>query len=213
LTAHPQGETVIFTRLREMTESVTFATATKYFRELQAMPITVSELAEQTGHGASKASNKSFIERLHYWTRERLLLPIGKRYPGTGRRRLYPDTARQEALILNAMMEAGVPIEAQRTVMKKLHEMLRQTPDLWPRLKEQQLDRLLVIETHQGKSTPYFVGGYTIDPRIERVIVFSLIETFSALKDKTSGTSTSFIEAAAALAAQSKVKATGGANG
>jgi hypothetical protein len=45
----------------------------------------------------------------------------------------------------------------------------------------------LVIETHQGKSTPYFVGGYTIDPRIERVIVFSLTETFLALKDKTGG--------------------------
>jgi hypothetical protein len=90
--------------------------------------------------------------------------------------------------------------------------MLRQTPDLWPRLKEQQLDRLLVIETHQGKSKPYFVGSYTIDPRIERVIVFSLTEIFSVLQDKPSDTSTSWQEAAA-LAAQSKVKETGGANG
>jgi DNA-binding transcriptional MerR regulator len=151
------------------------------------MPMTVSEIAERTGHGASKTSNKSFIERLHYWTRERLLLPLGKRHPGTGRRRLYPDTAVQEALILNAMMEAGVSVEAQRAVMKKLYEMLRQTPDFWPRLKEQQLDRLLVIETHRGKSTPYFVGGYTIDPRIERVTVFSLTEIFSVLQDNTGG--------------------------
>jgi DNA-binding transcriptional MerR regulator len=142
------------------------------------MPITVSEIAERTGHGASHASNQSFIERLHYWTRERLLLPIGKRHPGTGRRRVYPDTAAQEALILNAMMERGVPVEDQRKVMKVLHEQPQRTPNSWP-------DRLLVIETHQGKSKPYFVGGYTIDHRIECVTVFSLTEIFSDLQDKT----------------------------
>jgi DNA-binding transcriptional MerR regulator len=178
------------------------------------MPMTVSEIAERTGHGASKASNKSFIERLHYWTRERLLLPIGKRYPGTGRRRLYPDTALQEAVILNAMMERGVPVEGQRHVMKVMREWRQQNPDLWPRLKEKQPDLLLVIETYQGRSRPYFhEGPYTTHPDIESVHVFNLTKLFSVLRDKTSGTSTSFVEAAEALAAQSKVKATGGANG
>jgi DNA-binding transcriptional MerR regulator len=151
------------------------------FSGITVMPMTVSEIAEQTGHGASKASNKSFIERLHYWTRERLLLPIGKRHPGTGRRRVYPDTALQEALILNAMMEAGVSVEDQRKVMKILREQQQRTPGLWP-------DPLLVIETYQGKSKPYFTGvGYEIDPRIERVVVFSLAEIFSVLQDKTGG--------------------------
>jgi DNA-binding transcriptional MerR regulator len=178
------------------------------------MPMTVSEIAERTGHGASKASNKSFIERLHYWTRERLLLPIGKRHPGTGRRRLYPDTADREALILNEMMEAGVSVEDQRRVMKAVHERQQQTPDLWPRLKEQQPTLYLVIETYQGRSRPYFCeGSYTTDPRITRVIAFNLTDMFSVLPDKTPGTATSFTEVAAELAAQRKIKATGGANG
>jgi DNA-binding transcriptional MerR regulator len=144
------------------------------------MPMTVSEIAERTGHGASKASNKSFIERLHYWTRERLLLPIGKRHPGTGRRRLYPDTALQEAPILNAMMERGVPVEDQRRVMKVMREWQQQNPDLWPRLKEQQPDLLLVIEMYRGRAKPYFhEGPYTTHPDIESVQVFDLTEIFS----------------------------------
>jgi DNA-binding transcriptional MerR regulator len=139
------------------------------------MPLTVSEIAEQTGHGASKASNKSFIERLHYWTRERLLLPIGKRNPGTGRRRLYPDTALHEALILNDMMEMGVPVEDQRRVMKVVHEWQRRMqPDLW-----------LVIETYRGRSKPYFhEGPYTTHPDVRSAHVFNLTEIFSDLQDK-----------------------------
>jgi DNA-binding transcriptional MerR regulator len=86
------------------------------------MPITVSEIAERTRHGAS---NNRFIERLHYWTRERLLIPMGKRNPGTGKRRLYPDTAVQDALILNAMMEAGVSVEAQRLAIFRFREERR----------------------------------------------------------------------------------------
>ena len=104
--------------------------------------------------------------------------------------------------------------------MKVVHErqQQRERPDLWPQLKEKQPDLWLVIETYRGKSKPYFVeGSYTLDPRIERVTAFSLTEIFSVLQDKTSstssGTSMSFMQAAAALAAQSKVKATGGVNG
>jgi DNA-binding transcriptional MerR regulator len=144
------------------------------------MPISVSEIAERTGHGASKASNRSFIERLHYWTRERLLLPTGKRYPGSGKRRLYPVSALQEALLLNVMLEAGVSVEDQRTAMKVLREQPQRTPGHWP-------EPFLVIETHQGKSKLYFTGGYTADPRIERAVVISLAETFSILQDQTGG--------------------------
>ena len=135
------------------------------------MPITVSEIAERTGHGAS---DQRFIERLHYWTRERLLLPLGKRYPGTGKRRVYSESAVEHARFLNAMTEARVPIEDQRRVMKAIQEREQRTPDFWPRLKEQP-DLFLAIETYQGRSKPYFhEGSYTFDPQFERAIVFNL---------------------------------------
>jgi DNA-binding transcriptional MerR regulator len=136
---------------------------------LQFMPITVSEIAEQVGRG----DDNRFIERLHYWTRERLLLPLGKRHPGTGKRRVYAESAVQHARFLNAMTEARVSIEDQQRAMKVIREREQQTPDLWP-LKEEH-DVWLVIETYQGKSTPYFVeGSYTIPPNIESVHGFNL---------------------------------------
>jgi DNA-binding transcriptional MerR regulator len=135
------------------------------------MPITVSEIAERTRHGAS---NNRFIERLHYWTRERLLLPIGKRSPGTGKRRLYAESAVKEALILDEMMKAGVSVEDQRKVMK----VVQQTPGLWPETS----DSLLVIETYSGRSKPYFTGGgYTIHPDVERTLVINLARLFDRL--------------------------------
>jgi DNA-binding transcriptional MerR regulator len=139
-----------------------------------AMPMTVSEIAERTGHGAS---DNRFIERLHYWTRERLLLPIGKRNPGTGRRRLYPDTAHQDARILDAMLSAGVSVEDQQLVMKKFREMRQQqqTPDRWH-------DHYLVIERVPGRAQarPFFgEGSYTVRPAdFERVNYFSLTNIF-----------------------------------
>jgi DNA-binding transcriptional MerR regulator len=145
------------------------------------MPITASEIAEQIGHGAS---NKSFIERLNYWTRERLLLPLGKRHPGSGKHRVYAESAVEHVKILNAMTEARVPIEDQRRAMKTIQEQEQQTPDLWPRLKEEKPDRWLVIETYQGRSRYYFhEGPYTVHPDIESVHAFNLTKLI--LQDKT----------------------------
>jgi DNA-binding transcriptional MerR regulator len=150
------------------------------------MSVTVSEIAELTRHGASSASNKSFIERLHYWTRERLLLPLGKRNPGTGRRRLYPDTAVQQAVILNAMMERGVLIEDQRRAMKVVQEWQQQTPDL-----KEKHDLHLVIETYQGRSKkPYFHDGpFTTHPDVEHTHIFNLTKLFAVLQDESGGAS------------------------
>jgi hypothetical protein len=148
------------------------------------MSITVREIAEQTGHGAS---NNRFIERLHYWTRERLLLPIGKRNPGAGRRRVYADTAGQDALILNMMMEASVLVVEQHHVMRVVQEeRQKKKRDLGRWAKEAEPDLLLVIETYLGRSKPYFhEGPYTTHNLIERVIVFNITRLFAVLPNKT----------------------------
>lgn len=146
---------------------------------------TARDIVRGTGHDAS---DNLFFERVHYWTREGLLVPIGEVNPGTGRRRFYPKTAFQEALILDAITDI-VPVEEQRHVMKvwRQHRQRRQRPDLWPRMKESP-DLLLLIETFRGKSKPYFhEGPYTTHPDIERVIVFNLTKLFANLQDETGG--------------------------
>jgi DNA-binding transcriptional MerR regulator len=145
------------------------------------MPLTVSEIAERTGHGG----DNRFIERLHYWTRERLLLPTGKRNPGTGRRRRYPDTAWQDAVILNAMMEGGVSVEDQHRAMKIVREHIERgtRKDLWPQGTP---NLFLAIEKLPGlPGRPYFhEGQYTMDGRFERVNVFNLTTIFSVLRNE-----------------------------
>lgn len=143
------------------------------------MPVTVSEIAERTGHG----SDNRFIERLHYWTRERLLMPLGKRHPGTGKRRLYADSAVHNVAILNAMMEAQVPVAKQREVMKVVRE------DLERRMRsgaKERPDLLLVIEKYpagQPQPQPYFHDGpYTTDPLAERTTTFNLTKLFAVLQ-------------------------------
>jgi DNA-binding transcriptional MerR regulator len=74
--------------------------------------MTVSEMAERLDkRGAAKAA---FIERVHHWTRERLLKPAGKRNPGTGRHRVYAESVLEDVKILNKMADMGFPIGEQR---------------------------------------------------------------------------------------------------
>jgi DNA-binding transcriptional MerR regulator len=149
------------------------------------MPITVREIAERTGH----AGSKPFIERLHYWTREGLLKPVGERSPGKGKRVTYPDTAVQHALILGAMMERGVSVEDQRRAMKIVREdlALRMRPDLWP----QKTGLLLIIEKFSETQTKvrfHDEGPYMFDKRFEYVAIFNLNKMFAILQNETGGT-------------------------
>jgi len=110
---------------------------------------------------------------------------VGKRNPGKGQRRVYPDTAVQDALILNTMMEAGVLVEDRQTVMKKVQEKRQQKEDLWPRMKEKKPNLLsLAIETYSWGTKRYFhEGPYTTHPDAERTIVFNLTRFFSVLQN------------------------------
>ncbi|MDR3485257.1 MAG: MerR family transcriptional regulator [Bradyrhizobium sp.] len=92
------------------------------------MPLTVSEIADRiTAPGADKAV---IVERLQHWTRERLLTPIGERNPGTGRRRLYDDSALDVAAILNALANQGLHIGKQRHLMM-VHLLAERARNLW----------------------------------------------------------------------------------
>jgi DNA-binding transcriptional MerR regulator len=50
------------------------------------------------------------IERIHHWTREGLLEPLGKKNPGRGRVRLYSDDTVISARILTALADFGMGV-------------------------------------------------------------------------------------------------------
>jgi hypothetical protein len=70
--------------------------------------LTAKELAEKISPpGADLAAA---IARIHHWTRENLLTPLGERNPGRGRVRYYGEEAIVPAKILNALADFGVGI-------------------------------------------------------------------------------------------------------
>jgi hypothetical protein len=65
---------------------------------------SVSEIAEKIGRPGEDM--RVVGDRIRNWTREGLLEPVGTKNPGTGRSRLYPETALIDALVLTAITEA-----------------------------------------------------------------------------------------------------------
>jgi hypothetical protein len=54
------------------------------------------------------------LDKVINWTEMGLLAPRGKKRPGTGRYRLYPETAVIDALILSALAAVGIPAVRSR---------------------------------------------------------------------------------------------------
>jgi DNA-binding transcriptional MerR regulator len=129
------------------------------------------------------AAKEAFIQRMRHWTRERLLLPLGETNPGTGKHRLYRDTAIYDALILEAMTDRGIPIATQRLIIGTV----RQERHLGRRVKEQEKSGakfFLVIETLGNHSAPYFSDDLEdLKDRIaDSILIFDLVRLFAQIK-------------------------------
>jgi len=59
---------------------------------------------------AEAAAQQLVFDRVRHWTREGLLSPAGEKNPGTGRARLYDESAVRKARVLNSLTECGVTI-------------------------------------------------------------------------------------------------------
>ena len=59
---------------------------------------------------AEAAAEQLMFDRVRHWTREGLLSPAGEKNPGTGRARLYDETAFRKARVLNSLTECGVTV-------------------------------------------------------------------------------------------------------
>jgi DNA-binding transcriptional MerR regulator len=76
------------------------------------MALTVADIAELIRR--PDADKAAVVERIRGWTKEGLLSPAGDRNPGTGRPRLYEESAAYDAAILNAMADVGLHVGQQR---------------------------------------------------------------------------------------------------
>jgi hypothetical protein len=59
---------------------------------------------------AEGAAERLMFDRVRHWTREGLLSPAGDKNPGTGRARLYDESAVRKARVLNSLTECGVTV-------------------------------------------------------------------------------------------------------
>jgi DNA-binding transcriptional MerR regulator len=60
---------------------------------------------------------KPAIERIHHWTREGLLEPLGEKNPGRGRIRVYSDDVVYIARALNELADFGVGVAIMRAAL------------------------------------------------------------------------------------------------
>jgi DNA-binding transcriptional MerR regulator len=65
--------------------------------------VTISEIAERIRRPDEDLG--VVIDRLQSWVREGLLLPAGEKNPGTGRHRIFPQSAVIDALILHTLVD------------------------------------------------------------------------------------------------------------
>jgi DNA-binding transcriptional MerR regulator len=136
--------------------------------------MTIGQIAERVG-----IPGKTFHERLRYWTREGLLIPISERYPGIGKRRRYADSAVEHALILNQMMDIGLSTAMQSLAMEAVHQ--EQYLGRWVRGAKPGINFFLVIDTDQdGHSQAYLHAGsaFTTSDRAERTVIIDLTKIF-----------------------------------
>jgi len=137
------------------------------------MPLTVSEIAERIAKpGASRAA---LVERIRHWTRERLIAPVGKRNPGTGKHRVYDEAVVEDVLILNAMANMGLQIGLQRTALT----LVRHEKPGWREKAKRGVLLFLEIDTLPDGQLAHLHEGHWINPNAEHAIVFNLTRLFA----------------------------------
>jgi DNA-binding transcriptional MerR regulator len=87
----------------------------------RAQPDNQAEIGAMWGDIVAKgnaevAAERPMFERVRHWTREGLLSPVGEKNPGTGRARLYDESAFRKARVLNSLTESGVTVRNLRVI-------------------------------------------------------------------------------------------------
>jgi DNA-binding transcriptional MerR regulator len=86
--------------------------------------LTAKEIADRLASSSEGA--RLLFERIRHWSREGLLSPAGQKNPGTGRSRLYDESAARKARALNSLTECGITIRELRVASEFLDSVANQ---------------------------------------------------------------------------------------
>jgi hypothetical protein len=144
--------------------------------------ITVSEIAERIRREDEDLT--TVVDRLRNWTKEGLLQPLGKKNPGTGRKRRYPETAIIDALVLSFLTERTTMTAVKAASIGDFFEKAREFWHTTPRGEKDQ--RVFVIsfsqeETWAGLSTTKGLAALVESKPDEVHIVINLKPLFERL--------------------------------
>lgn len=112
-------------------------------------PLTARELGETIV--SPDRELQQAIERIHHWTREGLLTPIGEKNPGRGRVRFYSREAIVPARILNTLADFGLGVGLMTPAVAKAVLQLGENAE--PHLKEHRENGINVfLCVHMGRA-------------------------------------------------------------
>jgi DNA-binding transcriptional MerR regulator len=156
------------------------------------MPLTVAVIAELIRR--PDADKAAVTERLRHWSAEGLLKPIGDRNPGTGRPRLYDESAVFDAAILNLLADLGFPIGKQRYYLVVL-DLAQRAKDLWEKKSLAPLYLEVAdfgdpdieggthaVFLHEGKKRAHI--GSVIHPRAEGSLIVNVTRLFARIEKR-----------------------------
>jgi DNA-binding transcriptional MerR regulator len=123
--------------------------------------LTVSEIAEALEPIAPDVAGT--IQRIRHWTREQMMLPVGKLHSGPGKHRQYAATAVYDAAILHMLTNAGFSVSSHRDLVDALSKARFKIAE-WESAKEKppRLE-LIIARTAAGMAQ---LGVYTEDEKV-----------------------------------------------
>lgn len=123
---------------------------------------------------AEAAAVQPLFERIRHWTREGLLSPAGEKNPGTGRARLYDESAFRKAKVLNSLTECGFTVRHLRSVIDFLDihsaEWLTKTDDRVCLV----IQKLRWVE-ERNMQIRHLAKGDTLDLTFSKTVEYALV--------------------------------------
>jgi DNA-binding transcriptional MerR regulator len=117
--------------------------------------LTASGIAEALRQIAPDTAGT--VQKVRYWTREEVLLPVAQGHAGTGKHRRYAESAAFDAAVLFAAARAGLNIAAHRHLVDAL-TLARWALPTWQAARR------------QGHTPPLFLKILQTDGRTEHAV-------------------------------------------
>jgi DNA-binding transcriptional MerR regulator len=134
--------------------------------------LTASGIAEALRQIAPDVAGT--VQKIRYWTREEVLLPVAQGHAGTGKHRLYAASAAFDAAVLFAAARAGLNVAAHRHLVDAL-TMARHALPAWQAAKARGHTPPLYLKLEQTDGrTAAVVDEHFPEPTDEAIVCLDL---------------------------------------